>query len=207
MRVSARVKANRANARKSTGPKTQLGKSVCSRNAIKHGLSAAPSLLGMPADDVESLARRIAGEGASAQRLSAASSIAEADFDLERVRRVRLDIMSDPKAREKWVSRAELALVNREMRKMFKRVDANERSRKFTVAQINEQADEVAYYVESALKPMSQTLEQGIGVIATILSRIDRYERRALARRRRAIEEFDALVAEEKLAAQLIDAE
>jgi hypothetical protein len=207
VRVSARVRANRANAKKSTGPRTKLGKSASSRNATKHGLSVAPSLLVRLASEVESVARRIAGQGASTQRLCAATEIAEAEFDLMRVRSGRIDLMSDPKAREKWVSRAELAYVNREMCKMTKRVDANERSGKFTPDQIANQSDDVAYFVECALTPEPQTLERGLGVIASALSRICRYERRALTRRRRAIEEFDAIVAEEERAAQLTAAE
>jgi hypothetical protein len=40
-KLSARARANRANARKSTGPKTAEGRARVSRNAIKHGLSSA----------------------------------------------------------------------------------------------------------------------------------------------------------------------
>ena len=40
-KLSARVRANRANARKSTGPKTAEGRERVSRNALKHGLSSA----------------------------------------------------------------------------------------------------------------------------------------------------------------------
>lgn len=36
----ARLKANRENALKSTGPKTEEGKGICARNAVKHGLRA-----------------------------------------------------------------------------------------------------------------------------------------------------------------------
>jgi hypothetical protein len=207
VRVSARVIANRANAKKSTGPRTTLGKSNSSRNATKHGLSVAPSLLVRPASEVESVARRIAGEGTSAQLLSAAMEIAAAEFDLMRARRARLDLMSNPKTREKWVSRGELAFMNRDMHKMTKRVDANERHGKFTPVQIANQADDVAHFVECALRSEPQTLERSLGAIASALSRIGRYERRALTRRRRAIEEFDAIVAEEEGAFQFTAAE
>jgi hypothetical protein len=40
-----RTKANRLNAKKSTGPKTAAGKIIASRNALKHGLYAATDLL------------------------------------------------------------------------------------------------------------------------------------------------------------------
>ena len=39
-RLSPRLRANRSNARKSTGPRTLSGKEISSMNAIVHGLSA-----------------------------------------------------------------------------------------------------------------------------------------------------------------------
>ncbi len=39
--VDARTRANRENAQKSTGPRTDAGRAASSRNAIKHGLFAA----------------------------------------------------------------------------------------------------------------------------------------------------------------------
>jgi hypothetical protein len=42
---SPRLLANRANAQRSTGPRTDAGKAVSSRNATKHGLLARPTLL------------------------------------------------------------------------------------------------------------------------------------------------------------------
>jgi hypothetical protein len=45
MATAAQVAANRANARKSTGPRTLDGKQRCSMNALKHGLSARTVVL------------------------------------------------------------------------------------------------------------------------------------------------------------------
>src|SRR5512143_1610728 len=45
MTTEAQVAANRANARKSTGPRTPEGKAVVAQNAVKHGLLAREGVL------------------------------------------------------------------------------------------------------------------------------------------------------------------
>ena len=71
MKLTARVRANRANARRSTGPKTLGGKSAASRNALRHGLAIPVTVDPSLADEVERLARMIAGEVANSSRLNA----------------------------------------------------------------------------------------------------------------------------------------
>src|SRR5690349_1878798 len=71
--TSAAVRtANRANAARSTGPRTRAGKAKVARNALRHGLNlpalADPTL----AAEVVELARRVAGEGAGEARHAAA---------------------------------------------------------------------------------------------------------------------------------------
>jgi hypothetical protein len=87
--------ANRANAQKSTGPKTAHGKARASRNAHQLGLSlpvlADPAL----SDQVEALAREIAGEAADDRIFALAYRIAEAQIDLLRVRHARHQFLSD----------------------------------------------------------------------------------------------------------------
>src|SRR5262249_27902876 len=93
--TSAAVRAaNRANAARSTGPRTRAGKAAVARNALRHGLSVP--VLADPALSAEAaaLAQTIAGEGASEPRRAAALSIAEAQVDVLRVRRVRAEIMA-----------------------------------------------------------------------------------------------------------------
>src|SRR5262245_5306954 len=72
---ACRTKANRANARASTGPKTDQGRAHSARNARRHGLSLP--VLSNPAlsEEVEPLARDIAGAGATQEILELASRL------------------------------------------------------------------------------------------------------------------------------------
>jgi hypothetical protein len=45
MSTRKQIEANRRNAQKSTGPKTMEGRTIISRNAITHGLTAALGVL------------------------------------------------------------------------------------------------------------------------------------------------------------------
>jgi hypothetical protein len=79
---------NRANANKSTGPRTRAGKWRASKNARKHGLSL--SLEG--SDDVEALARLLAGDD-NEDVLFVARIAGEAQLQLTKVRRHKTVLM------------------------------------------------------------------------------------------------------------------
>jgi hypothetical protein len=91
--TSRRLEANRANARKSTGPRTPGGKSRSSRSALRHGLSipvvSSPHL----AEQVDQLAQEIAAESTSNFVLDHARRVAEAQMDLRRITKARHEIL------------------------------------------------------------------------------------------------------------------
>ena len=119
MTSTAVCAANRANAARSTGPRTRAGKAAVARNALRHGLSLPVLADAALAAEVLALARRIAGEGASEARRAAAVRMAEAQVDVLRVRRVRLQVMTegfaaaDPTARLMRLDRYERRALSR----------------------------------------------------------------------------------------------
>ena len=95
MTSQQKAQANRANARKSTGPKTAHGKTRASRNAHQLGLSLPVLADPVLSDQVKALAREIAGEVADDHIFALAWRIAEAQIDLQRVRQARHQLLSD----------------------------------------------------------------------------------------------------------------
>src|SRR3989442_9953891 len=88
-----KIAANKRNAARSTGPKTADGKTRAGRNAYRHGL--AVSVLNDPAisSEVERLARAIVGKRSDPYELVQARIVAEAEFDLLRVRSTRVNMI------------------------------------------------------------------------------------------------------------------
>ena len=106
MTSDAKIKANRANARASTGPKTTQGRVRAARNAYRHGLSLP--LYGDPilSEEVEALVCEIAGADAKIKMRQHARNLAEAVIDLRRVRHARHQFLSDKLNEEYYESRA-----------------------------------------------------------------------------------------------------
>jgi hypothetical protein len=79
------IRANRANAQKSTGPRTAAGRLKSSRNAVRHNLSIA-----LPADaaTTNAMVQMLIGQD-SEDQLAAATEIVLAQQELLRIRNVR----------------------------------------------------------------------------------------------------------------------
>jgi len=81
------IKANRRNALKSTGPKSGSGKKRSCQNAYRHGLSIPISVRSEAKH--KHLSRQFAGDATDKEILELAEQAADAQLDLERVRKAQ----------------------------------------------------------------------------------------------------------------------
>jgi hypothetical protein len=93
MATEKQIAANRANAKRSTGPKTKWGRRASSRNAIKHGLSCPPTDEAVPTD-IDHLTRALIHEEADDDQRAAARHVVQAQIEISRVRLVRATVMA-----------------------------------------------------------------------------------------------------------------
>jgi hypothetical protein len=95
MASEKQVAANRANAMRSTGPKTAAGKLKSSRNAYRHGLSGPMTLDPAVSAKVDAIARVLAGERETGDRLTSAANFARAQLELLRIRAIRTEWLEE----------------------------------------------------------------------------------------------------------------
>ena len=175
MASTKQIAANRRNAKRSTGPRTAGGKNRASGNALRHGLTRRLSGAEF-ARDVEALAREIAGGNASA--MPWAREAAEAALELDRVRRTKVAVIEHVAA----LGRLDPAPIFR--------------------APLDEAAWIILHYWGERWWPSRPKLAVPLPAMPTDepartaeavrralheLVRLNRYERRAVARRDRAI--------------------
>ena len=92
--MSARkLGANRANAKRSTGPRSREGKAHAAANAHRHGLATSVLADAALRGEVKALARQIMTAFEDEADLEVAQHVAEAQIDLTRVRQARHDLI------------------------------------------------------------------------------------------------------------------
>jgi hypothetical protein len=174
-----KIRANRANARASTGPQTAQGRARTARNALRHALSLPVGSLPALSEEVEALAREIAGPGANAETQELAGRVAEAQIDLRRVRSARHQFLCDTLSEEYYESYANMRMKGKLLRALLRPnpPDISMEALEFAISTSRPQGPD---------KLATILLEEAKGLLA-----MDRYERRALSRRKFAVRAFD----------------
>lgn len=170
--------ANRQNASKSTGPKTELGKQRSARNAVRHGLSVSSLTDPCWAPEAIALACSLVSDNASPVLRELAYKFAAAQIDLVRVSLARHQIVTEMLTDEGFEPARQ--------RKLREAVFANQRylpqgsfERLMTALSGTPAGDEKTALVFCELTDK--------------LIRLERYERRALSRRRHAMRAFSTV--------------
>ena len=177
MTSNRKIDANRANARASSGPKTRDGRARSAKNAFRHGLSVSLQADQVLCEEVQTLAREIAGPYANARIQVLAYRVAEAQVDVRRVRHLRHQFLSDKLSNPHYDPQANVGINAEVLRGLLRRNVRNP----------------MAALVLPSTPPQgpnkfAMTLVQE----AKRLHAMDRYERRALSRRKFAVRALDA---------------
>jgi hypothetical protein len=171
------IAANRRNAQKSTGPRSVAGKQRASRNAYRHGLAGGVRQLGKFSLSIETLAHQIAG---------AAAASASAAIDSEVLEFARAAARAE----------LELALIRSKKAATISALVAATTSQVMAVSSDPEVNPLLAIsrrgapFVELLLEQMAPQLASQTEAMRSLLTDIrnlDRYERRAIGRRDRAV--------------------
>lgn len=210
-----RLAANRANAQRSTGPRTKSGKSKSSRNASCHGLSSFQSHDQTAQDKINRLALLICGQSAPLIEQELAMTIAECEVTLARVRSARVNAIevmrriSIPSFVPYYLTDLELrgtiaAMRSGKSREATRRIERWARRGMFMAEQVRADRDaryltgtmggtryppgQFAAYSNGQMQPRTDSI--AVWLASPQLRALDRYETRALSRRRRAMEAF-----------------
>jgi hypothetical protein len=88
------IAANRRNAQRSTGPRTAAGKSISSRNALRHGLSLPPDDADAKAM-IDRMALAFLDKQPNSSDVEVAKAWASAHWDLWRIKKMRRDLLAE----------------------------------------------------------------------------------------------------------------
>ena len=190
MRLLRRVIANGENAKKSSGPISQEGRERSSQNARRHGLSVDIDVLNEYREEIDALAREIAGDRLDTTSVAVATEIASAEIDLKRVRSVKEDLLSKknsvPEEQPIKIKKGKKG----EARMLLEKIEIIHKSER----PINNQEALLlklnSQYSRLVSQPEERSKSEYLTKIVNELIKLERYEQRALFRRDRAIKKF-----------------
>ena len=112
------IAANRNNAKKSTGPRSDAGRAASRRNARRHGLAIAIGTDPAFQDEIEKLAKTLSLSRGVQHVDERAREAAEAELDLLRIRKVRAWVLETLYFAGNGATSSNLAEVNDKLAKL-----------------------------------------------------------------------------------------
>jgi hypothetical protein len=144
---------------------------------------------------VEVYVALLVGEGAPSQLRAAAIEFAEAQVDVDRVRRARQGLYQDPGARLMRPTNREAQEANKQKIRYIRTLWRYHKKLGLVII-ANFSHKEFHERMEAlTLNPMPLSLEESMGELAPKLTKLWRYEKRALSRRDKAAERLLLLCA------------
>jgi hypothetical protein len=169
------IAANRRNAQNSTGPRSRAGKRRASCNAYCHGLATSLKPSGQLSVQIETLARAIASAAAPSLDaatgiLEAARTAAQAELDLVRIRKIKATTIS-----------SFVAAINSQ--------NSFEGAHLAAMSTLGRPLPELCLMPSTSELPAAERQSQieRMRRLTTDILILDRYERRAIGRRDRAV--------------------
>jgi hypothetical protein len=196
---SKRLAANRVNARKSRGPRTPEGKAAASRNALRHGITTITYRNPAFAGEIEERARALCEGDTNPHLFRHALIIAECDLVRHLIRRESVAVVERCRDRntialakgdnslalaEARSRKTELAIA--ELKRMGVTIDAIPAH---LMEELEEDEERRRYEPLEAPTQDRDEVEAFCEAIPD-LKKLERYERRAWSRQKRAIRDF-----------------
>jgi hypothetical protein len=199
MPSSRKLATNRANAQHSTGPRSREGKARSRVNALKHGLAVSASTIPALAPEIMHLAQLIAGENERDPVVwEAARQVASAAIDVVRARRARTERLGQMSQGAYFLPVPPLEPMPTQFLS-YKSSSLDTRIRAVLDGTIDELHRRESAQIDRVFKAYEETqriIQHNAQVRRSLsewdqLERLDRYERRALSRRDKAIRRLD----------------
>jgi hypothetical protein len=178
------IAANRRNAKKSTGPRSSAAQNRTSRNAYRHGLALSPLANSAISKRLDRLARKIAGNRKDRIVLEHARTAALAALDLARVRQVKVALINRVCALDALDLPQDMSSVNRAS--LYLELASDGKAPRGRPPAIPEPVDQLATRPNHTLERTAEAIRRALPE----LTKLGRYESRAVSRRDRAIREI-----------------